>query len=121
MAPKRRISKTANTRTQRALWRKEVMETDPLYFHRSQMKSVYGLDYTQYEAMLTKQKGVCALCYQPNQRGRRLAVDHDHETGQVRALLCNRCNVSLGRHNLPWFGRAIQYLIKYVQVPKMEE
>lgn len=96
------------------------METDPLYFHRSQMKSVYGLDYTQYEAMLTKQKGVCALCYHPNQHGKRLAVDHDHETGQIRGLLCNHCNITLGRQEPVWFLKAINYLWRS-QVPKMED
>jgi len=51
--------------------------------------------------MLEKQGGVCAVCKRPetarNQYGiKRLAVDHDHETGKVRGLLCSKCNTGLG-------------------------
>ena len=61
----------------------------------------YGMTPPEYEAMLEAQGGLCAICEQPetSKRGgvvRRLAVDHCHETGEVRGLLCNNCNRALG-------------------------
>ncbi len=52
--------------------------------------------------MFAEQGGVCAVCGQPERRRnskggiRRLSVDHDHATGEVRALLCHDCNTALG-------------------------
>lgn len=61
----------------------------------------YGLTREDYAEMLAAQDGVCALCDNPETMTREgavrlLAVDHDHETGAVRALLCARCNAGLG-------------------------
>jgi Recombination endonuclease VII len=55
----------------------------------------FGITPEQYEAMLHRQNGVCALCHNPP-NGIRLAVDHDHRSGKVRGLLCTRCNQTLG-------------------------
>jgi len=55
-------------------------------------KHRYGLSSEQYKEMLERQGGVCALCRQQCKTGNRLCVDHDHDTGKVRALLCRRCN-----------------------------
>lgn len=56
----------------------------------------YGMTVEQYDAILTAQGGVCALCRRPP-KSKLLAVDHDHHTGVVRGLLCVSCNTSLGR------------------------
>lgn len=52
----------------------------------------------QFRAMWLAQGGVCAICRQPErtERNRLLTIDHDHETGQVRALLCSQCNRAIG-------------------------
>jgi len=50
-----------------------------------------------YEDMFVRQGGVCALCYEPCETGKRLAVDHDHTTGRIRSLLCSGCNTGLGK------------------------
>ena len=52
----------------------------------------YGLTDETYLAMCEQQGGRCAICHEIG----RLMVDHDHDTGQVRELLCRRCNVVLG-------------------------
>lgn len=52
--------------------------------------------------MLEVQRHVCAICFEPETttaksgEPRLLCVDHDHETGEVRGLLCSRCNTALG-------------------------
>lgn len=61
----------------------------------------FGITPEQYDQMLHEQQGVCAACGKAethrNQFGVcRLAVDHNHDTGQVRGLLCGRCNRALG-------------------------
>jgi len=74
----------------------------------------YGLSIAQYNAMLLAQGGRCAICGtdKPKGNGKRLQVDHNHETGKVRALLCLKCNTSLG-----WLerlqSRAMDYLLKH--------
>ena len=59
----------------------------------------YGITLEEYEEMLDEQGGTCACCdAEPSERDRggRLAVDHCHETGRVRALLCQGCNLAVG-------------------------
>lgn len=58
----------------------------------------YGLTPEAFLEILDKQGGVCRICQlTPNKRG--LFIDHDHETGNVRGLLCNACNLMLGFAN----------------------
>lgn len=69
------------------------------------MKSVYGITLDQYEVLLEKQDGVCAICLRPERRKSRyggtcrLHVDHDHKTGKLRGLLCSTCNFAIGGMN----------------------
>jgi hypothetical protein len=60
------------------------------------LKRDYGITPEQYEEMLVHQNGVCAICGNPDKHGRNLAVDHSHETGKVRGLLCTHCNTGIG-------------------------
>ena len=62
----------------------------------------YGITLVEYEAMLTAQSGGCAICgRKPEQQTRyqNLHVDHCHDTGKVRGLLCDQHNLLLGRFN----------------------
>jgi hypothetical protein len=63
---------------------------------KGRLKRNFGLTIEQYDKLFEAQNGVCAICNGINPDGRRLAVDHDHKTGKIRALLCLRCNVILG-------------------------
>ncbi len=56
----------------------------------------FRLTIEDYENLLQSQNGVCAICKQACATGRRLAVDHCHQTGNVRGLLCGKCNRGLG-------------------------
>lgn len=62
---------------------------------KNHLSRKYGLTVEQYEAMLKAQKYRCAICGGKNAKN-RLAVDHCHDTGKVRALLCDPCNQHLG-------------------------
>jgi hypothetical protein len=65
---------------------------------RKRTLSAYDLTIEEFEAMLAAQGGVCAICAgPPGGRWNRLFVDHDHETGKVRGLLCHLCNAALER------------------------
>lgn len=75
----------------------------------------YGLSLAQYSSMLSAQSGVCKICGAPPEDCKphgRLNVDHDHDTGKVRGLLCNRCNVALGgfRDSPALLLSAVKYL-----------
>lgn len=56
----------------------------------------YGLTLAQYTQMLKAQNNTCKVCLGPFESPRRTHVDHDHATGQVRAILCGSCNTALG-------------------------
>ncbi|CCF85406.1 endonuclease VII domain-containing protein [Nitrolancea hollandica] len=60
-----------------------------------QLKKKYGITPDEYKALLVEQRGGCAICGQPP-IDKALAVDHDHETGTVRGLLCAPCNKGIG-------------------------
>lgn len=80
----------------------------------------YGIDYAEYQRMLIAQKGVCAICEQPEtklQFGaiRMLSVDHDHDTKKVRSLLCGNCNMGVGYFcdDVEILRKAIAYLQRH--------
>lgn len=77
-------------------------------------KKRYGISLEDYNKMLVEQNGVCAICFQ-EPKVRRLAVDHNHNTGQVRGLLCHHCNTSLGSFNddKSLLLSAVKYLDKW--------
>jgi len=75
----------------------------------------YNLTQEQFESKLALQDGKCFLCGEPPKPGKVLAVDHDHKTGQIRALLCNKCNLTLGyvQDNTELLSKMVQYLDSY--------
>jgi hypothetical protein len=74
----------------------------------------YGLTTDGYRKLLAAQKGSCAICRAsgPGRGNRRFLVDHDHQTGVVRGLLCHLCNVAIGhfRDDVTIVERAVAYL-----------
>jgi hypothetical protein len=60
------------------------------------LQTRYGITEDEYQEMYQRQNGLCAACNKPSTGKRRLHVDHDHETGAVRGLLCQGCNTVLG-------------------------
>lgn len=67
-------------------------------YRKTYLKRAYDLTEEEYQAKLDEQLGVCAICQgletviHMNDKEPRLSVDHNHETGAIRGLLCYRCN-----------------------------
>jgi hypothetical protein len=96
-------------RAKARLRRASATERDHDYLRRD-----YGLTIEQYNQMFSAQGGVCAICKKPDPK-RRLAVDHCHDTGRVRELLCIKCNSAIGKlyDDPKMLDRAAAYLRKH--------
>jgi CO dehydrogenase nickel-insertion accessory protein CooC1 len=82
----------------------------------SELKRNFGITLHEYSLMFTEQKGKCACCgIHQNELTRNLAVDHDHDTGLIRGLLCSNCNTSIGKlgDNIEGLMKALNYLEKH--------
>lgn len=75
----------------------------------------YGLTDELFREMLSKQDSRCAICYDYLDDMRQPHIDHDHDTMQVRGILCRHCNLMLGhaRDNPQNLIKALTYLRKY--------
>lgn len=62
----------------------------------SYYQRIFNITLKQYDEMFERQKGVCEMCGRINKYGHRLCVDHNHETGEIRTLLCHHCNTLVG-------------------------
>ena len=74
---------------------------------------LFGITIDDYNQMFTEQEGKCGCCGKHQvELNKRLAVDHDHDTGEVRGLLCTDCNVSIGKlgDNTQGLEQALRYL-----------
>lgn len=105
-------------------WRRQNLEkcaadqkkhrlANPERFKDYSRKQMYGMGPGAYDAMLAAQEGRCAICRSDKGGGRGgFHVDHCHDLGHVRGLLCHGCNVSLGhfQHDTAVLEAAIQYL-----------
>lgn len=74
----------------------------------------YGITLDTYNQMLKDQKGVCKICCNPCHKGKKLAVDHCRLTGDVRGLLCSKCNRGLGHFNDD--PDLLEKALKYIQL-----
>jgi hypothetical protein len=85
----------------------------------NKLKKAYGITIEQYEELLSKQDGKCAICNIDNNgkyrnKQRAFAVDHCHTTCKIRGLLCSDCNTGIGllKDNVNFLESAIKYLNK---------
>lgn len=81
------------------------------------LRSKYGINSSQYEQMLQDQNNQCKICL-CDLSNTRIDVDHDHNTGEVRGLLCHNCNSLLGhaKDNPDILAEAIVYLQQCIKV-----
>lgn len=89
------------------------------YSRNTNLKFKFGITADEYDVLHQKQNGLCAICQQPERfihaktkKPAMLAVDHDHATGNIRGLLCARCNRGIGylQHDIEIIRRAEEYL-----------
>ena len=83
------------------------------YQWKSRIKKTYGLTEETYLGMYVSQNGKCAICKECIElRGKQTHIDHDHETLEVRGILCHSCNTALGlfKENTETMLNAINYL-----------
>ena len=100
---------------------REYIKKNPNKTREMHLKQIYGITSKDYNKILKIQNGVCAICLQPSsskhQSGKikNLAIDHDHETGEIRGLLCDNCNRALGmfKDNPQYLENAKKYLQEY--------
>lgn len=88
------------------------------------LRNLYGITPEQHQSMITKQNNCCAICNRQqvdnvvdkrNNKPRDLAVDHSHQTGLIRGLLCYYCNIAVGqlKDSVQTAERLVEYLKKY--------
>lgn len=95
-------------------WHHAHPETAAACNRWGKLEKMYGVSRDEFNDMLRKQAGTCAICKTetPGGPGNRFQVDHDHQTGAVRGLLCSRCNFVLGyaKDRIKVLESAILYL-----------
>lgn len=98
-----------------AAWYKRNAKKHRKANRAARIQHKYGISLATYEEMLKQQQGRCAICgTAPRKTAPSLAVDHNHQTGAVRGLLCLLCNTSLERVELAgWLTSATMYLNRY--------
>lgn len=85
---------------------------------KANIKRRYGLTIEEYDRLLKAQNNKCAICgnTNDNKKPKKLCIDHNHKTGKIRGLLCDKCNTTLGRINddISILSAMISYLNKYL-------
>lgn len=94
-------------------YREEKSEELKIRKRKWNLKTRFKITIEDYNIMFNKQDGCCAICNKHQTFfNKRFAVDHDHKTGQIRGLLCDACNLGLGKFddNVDNLINAIKYL-----------
>ena len=112
--PKQRQWKESNPEAFRK-WRKKWRDNNKkhvlAYGRKERFKRLYGIDLSEYDNKLKKQKKRCAICGKHEDvQKKALSLDHNHKTNHIRGLLCNNCNAGLG-----YFGDDIEKLINAIR------
>jgi Recombination endonuclease VII len=91
---------------------REYRRKRPLVDRTQHLRSTFGLSLEDYDSLLRQQGGGCAICGSRSRGNISLHVDHDHESGLVRGLLCVRCNNGLGqfKESFRLMSRAADYV-----------
>lgn len=118
---RRRQRQSPNEKARRREAKQRRAARDPLFYRNKALKKKYGIKHNDYERMLEEQGGVCAICGTDTpggptgKLGPMFRIDHCHNSGTIRKLLCDKCNVGLGsfRENPSLLQKAADYLLDY--------
>lgn len=122
ISEKEKLKRQANPekQTERYLKRKEYLKEyaykSEKYIKDTRLKRIYNISLDDYNNLLISQNECCKICTKhKSEFSKALAVDHNHDTGQVRGLLCDLCNRGLGmfRDNPLLLIKANEYLVSY--------
>lgn len=112
---KTRREAEGNHAEKQRIWRNNNREGYRTYARLWSYKKL-GINITeeQYVSLKERQDNKCALCGNSPKQDRVLCLDHNHATGQPRGLLCNDCNIGLGKFkdDIEVLAKAIVYLSK---------
>lgn len=100
-----------NQRTKKS--RQDKPEKHAYYGWKSRIKGTYGITEQEYSKMFLDQEGKCGICFSALIfRDRATHIDHNHETGIVRGLLCHNCNTAIGllKEDTEIMKNAIKYM-----------
>lgn len=88
---------------------------NPLAKKDAELKRLYGISVDTYLDIMQNQNSVCKICHEECKTKYSLSVDHNHKTGVIRGLLCNRCNRAIGmfKDNPALLRAAAKYLEDY--------
>jgi len=88
-------------------WRKKNPDKNKAQRHRQRLKR-YGLTEGDFDRMVEKSGGRCEICGAQEE----LHIDHNHQTGRVRGLICQNCNIAIGKSHerIPILQNMIHYL-----------
>lgn len=121
----RQSSKTLKLRTECKLCnnkRRRIWAKNNLLKERSfHYKNRYGLSLKDYNLLSKAQRHKCGICSsKQGEHKRSLSVDHDHNTGKIRGLLCLHCNTALGgfKDNIDLLDKAKDYLQRSLDATK---
>lgn len=111
------FTKNSSTKDKLHFWcktcsRKSSKEWGDKNWKNKALKRLYGITIEQYQELLIKQSGQCAICSTDKcKTGYALSVDHCHDTGKIRGLLCFSCNTGIGKlDSIDLLSKAINYL-----------
>lgn len=94
-----RVKKWTASNSERKAEYQRAYRSNPLARERDRGRKLfrnYGISLEGYYTLLEMQGGVCAICRGVNSDGKQLYVDHDHTSGDIRGLLCRKCNYAVG-------------------------
>lgn len=113
--PDKRNTRFCSVKCDRA-WRAVSRNPSPSHTKQAlrarRLRDKYGMTIEAFDELLASQNGLCAICRANTPELNGWAVDHDHETNEVRGILCNHCNSGIGqmRDNPAFLRAAADYL-----------